>query len=178
MAIRQQKYTTKHLVVDALCIALVLACTMFVNLRLPIAANGGLIHLGNVPLFLAAICFGRRTGALCGAFGMAAFDILAGWTPWAPFTFIIVGLMGYVLGLIAERRPRLWAYCVGVILATAIKICGYYIAEGILYGNWVTPLASIPGNLVQIAVAAAIALPLAAPMRRILGRIVHLKEGN
>ena len=47
-------YTVRDLVIDALCIALVLAFTMFVNLRLPIAANGGLIHLGNVPLFLAA----------------------------------------------------------------------------------------------------------------------------
>ena len=96
-------YTVRDLVIDALCIALVLAFTMFVNLRLPIAANGGLIHLGNVPLFLAAYCFGRRTGALCGGLGMAAFDLISGWTLWAPFTLVIVGLMGYVVGALSEK---------------------------------------------------------------------------
>ena len=89
-------YTVRDLVIDALCIALVLAFTMFVNLRLPIAANGGLIHLGNVPLFVAAMLFGRKTGAIAGAFGMGLFDLMSGWTAWAPFTFIIVG---------CDRRP-------------------------------------------------------------------------
>ena len=29
---------------------------------------------------------------------MGLFDLLSGWTAWAPFTFIIVGIMGYVVG--------------------------------------------------------------------------------
>jgi len=41
----------------------------FLNLRLPIAANGGLVHLGNVPLFVIAILYGRRFGALAGEIG-------------------------------------------------------------------------------------------------------------
>ena len=39
-----------------------------------------------------------------------------------------------------------------------IKIVGYYIAEGFIYGNWIAPVTSIPGNLVQIGVAAVITL--------------------
>ena len=38
------------------------------------------------------------------------------------------------------------------------KVVGYYIAEGFIYGNWVAPVTSIPGNLVQIGVAAVITL--------------------
>ena len=84
-------YSTKELVLDAMFIALTYVFTAFVNVRLPIAANGGLIHLGNVPLFICAILLGKRTGMLAGAFGMGLFDLLSGWTAWAPFTFVIVG---------------------------------------------------------------------------------------
>lgn len=167
-------YTVRDLVIDALCIALVLAFTMFVNLRLPIAANGGLIHLGNVPLFLAAYCFGRRTGALCGGLGMAAFDLISGWTLWAPFTLVIVGLMGYVVGALSEKFDhKFWALALGTVLALLIKIAGYYVAEGLIYGNWIAPVSSVPGNIVQIAVAMVIVLPLAIPVRKALGHIIR-----
>ena len=53
--------TTKTLVINAMFIALTLVATMFINIRLPIMGNGGLIHLGNVPLFIAAFIFGKRT---------------------------------------------------------------------------------------------------------------------
>ena len=57
----QQNFSpTRQIVTAALGIALVFAFTSFVNVRLPIAANGGLIHLGNVPLFIIAILYGRR----------------------------------------------------------------------------------------------------------------------
>ncbi len=176
MAVGKRKYATLDLAVDALSVTLVLAFTMFINVRLPIAANGGLIHLGNVPLLLAAFCFGRRTGALCGGLGMAMFDLISGWTPWAPFTLVIVGLMGYVVGALGERFPTLWSFALGAGLALLIKIAGYYAAEGILYANWIAPLNSVPGNLLQMGVAIAVTLPLALPMRKLMRRVVHTKE--
>ena len=146
---------TKKLTINAMCIALTFVATAFINIRLPIMANGGLVHLGNVPLFLSAILFGKKTGAVAGAFGMGLFDLLSGWTAWAPFTFIIVGIMGYVVGSIAEKKTTLW-YSVAVLAALLIKIIGYYIAEVILYQNWATPLMSIPGNIIQVVVAGVI----------------------
>ena len=80
----------QFLTITALFIALTYVFTAFVNVRLPITANGGLIHLGNVPLFICAILFGKKSGALAGGIGMGLFDLLSGWTAWAPFTFIIV----------------------------------------------------------------------------------------
>lgn len=68
--------TTKELVITGLSIALVFVATCFINIRLPIG-QGGLIHLGNVPLFLIAILFGKKIGALAGAFGMGLFDLMA-----------------------------------------------------------------------------------------------------
>lgn len=160
-----QNITLKELVLDALLIALTYIFTAFINLRLPIAANGGLIHLGNVPLFLAAILFGRRTGAVAGAFGMGLFDLLSGWYLWAPFTFVIAGLMGWSIGAMTEKHHGSGRNALALAAACLIKIAGYYLAEGILYGNWLAPAASVPGNLVQIAAAAVIVLPVAQRLR-------------
>lgn len=157
---------TKQLVYAALGIALVFICTSFLNLRLPIAANGGLVHLGNVPLFTIAILYGRRFGALAGGIGMALFDVVGGWFLWAPFTLIIVGLMGYTVGAICEKRRTLTAYVLALVMACLIKVVGYYGAEGIIYGNWLAPMMSIPGNLVQIGVAAVIVLPVVGKLRK------------
>ena len=165
--------SAKQVAINGISIALVFIATGFINLRLPIIANGGLIHLGNVPLFLAAIIFGKKTGAISGAVGMALFDLFSGWTLWAPFTFVIVGIMGWVVGKITEDKSHntiLW-YVIAILAALAIKIVGYYIAEGIIYGNWVAPAASIPGNIVQILTAAVIVLPLAKPLKKQLSAI-------
>ena len=152
--------------ITGVCIALTLVATAFINIRLPIAANGGLVHLGNVPLFLAAIIFGKKTGAFAGAFGMGLFDLLSGWTLWAPFTFVIVGLMGFAVGKITENRIGFRWNVLAIAVACVIKVVGYYIAEVIIYRNWIAPVLSIPGNLVQIGVAAVIVLPIVEIVRK------------
>jgi uncharacterized membrane protein len=163
----QQTFSpTRQLVNAALGIALVFAFTAFVNVRLPIAANGGLIHLGNVPLFIIAILYGRRLGALAGGLGMALFDVVGGWLLWAPFTLVIVGLMGYSVGAICEKRRGVAAYALALLVACLIKVVGYYGAEGMIYGNWLAPLTSIPGNLIQIGVASGLVLPVVSKLRK------------
>ena len=163
---QQSLSRTKQLVYAALGIALVFICTVFVNIRLPIAANGGLVHLGNVPLFIIAILYGRRFGALAGGIGMALFDVVGGWFLWAPFTLVIVGLIGYTVGAICEKSQSMTAYALAMAAACLIKVVGYYGAEGIIYGNWLAPLTSIPGNLVQIGVAAVIVLLVLPKLRK------------
>lgn len=168
---------TKQLVYAGLSIALVFICTVFVNVRLPVAANGGLIHLGNVPLFIIAILYGRRLGALAGGIGMALFDVVGGWFLWAPFTLVIVGLMGYAVGAICEKQRTLKAYILALTAACLIKVVGYYAAEGIIYGNWLAPIASVPGNLIQVGVASVIVLPIVAKLGKhvaTMGRKVQL----
>jgi uncharacterized membrane protein len=162
------KNKSKTLVINALFVALTLVATMFINLKLPIMGNGGLIHLGNVPLFIAAFVFGRKTGAIAGAFGMGLFDVISGWTVWAPFTFIIVGAMGYVAGLISEKVPgkRVIVNTIAVAAALIIKIVGYYFAEVVLYGNWIQPFGSIPGNILQVVIAGIIVVPLVARIKK------------
>lgn len=164
----ETKISTADIVISAMFIALTFVATAFINVRLPIMANGGLIHLGNVPLFVCASIYGKRKGAIAGAFGMAMFDVTSGWTLWAPFTFIIVGMIGYAFGLINEKKITIATITLAVVVAEVIKVVGYYIAEGVIYGNWVAPVASIPGNVIQIAVAGIIAFPIIITLKKIL----------
>lgn len=159
------------LTITALFIALTYVFTAFVNIRLPIAANGGLIHLGNVPLFIGAILFGRRVGAIAGGVGMALFDVLSGWTLWAPFTLLTVAAMGYVVGLISERKDKFGWFALSIVAALAIKIVGYYIAEAIIYQNILVPLSSIPGNVVQLTAAGIIVLAIIVPLKKATNHI-------
>lgn len=169
-AVNKNSLSVSEIAITGVCIALTFIATGFINIRLPIAANGGLVHLGNVPLFLAAIIYGKRTGAFAGSFGMALFDLMGGWVLWAPFTFVTVGLMGFTVGAITEKHHGFRWNVLAIAAACVIKIVGYYIAEGIIYGNWVAPALSIPGNLVQVGVAAVLVLPIAEVVRRAIQR--------
>ena len=157
----------KFITITAVFIALTYVFTAFVNIRLPIAANGGLVHLGNVPLFIGAIIFGKKTGAIAGGVGMGLFDLLSGWTAWAPFTFIIVALMGFAVGAITEKHHGIGFDALAIGIACIIKVVGYYIAEVILFGNWLAHVTSIPGNLVPIGVAAVIVLIVVEKLRAV-----------
>ena len=55
----QELSSVQFLTITAAFVALTYIFTAFINVKLPIAANGGLIHLGNVPLFIGAILFGK-----------------------------------------------------------------------------------------------------------------------
>lgn len=162
----------KFITVTALAVALTYVFTAFINVRLPIAANGGLIHLGNVPLFIFAIIFGKKTGAIAGGVGMGLFDLLSGWTAWAPFTLIIVGVMGFSVGAITEKKQGYGWNVFAMLVALVIKIVGYYIAEVILYGNWVAPVTSIPGNIVQVVTAMIIVMIVIVPLKKAANKVL------
>ncbi len=164
--------SAQKLTIDAMLVALTYVFTWLINVRLPFAGTGGLIHLGNVPLFIGALLFGRTAGFFAGAIGMGLFDLTSGWAAWSPFTFVICGAMGYVVGTFAEKHPIKNDFAnslVAMFCALGIKIVGYYFAEVILTGNWVAPFGSIPGNCVQVGTAmvvTAIAYPILRPILR------------
>lgn len=64
---------------------------------------------------------------------MGLFDLLSGWTAWAPFTLVIVGLMGFAVGAITEKRKGFGWNVLAIAVACVIKVVGYYIAEGFIY---------------------------------------------
>ena len=97
---------TFNLILTSMLIALVFVATLLLNIKLPITANGGLVHLGTAMLFIISILFGPKKAAIAGAVGMGLFDLISGWTLWAPFTFLTRGLQGYIVGKIAWSNRR------------------------------------------------------------------------
>lgn len=167
---KSKKNITRDLVETALLIALVFIATRFINIRLPIASSGGLVHLGNTMLFISAIVFGKKKGAIAGSFGMALFDLLSEWAIWAPFTFIVRGIMGYIIGSIAwsnnKRGSNIVTNIAAIVISGVWMIFGYYVTEIILYGNYIKAIASIPGNITQIVIGIVIGVPVAQILKK------------
>lgn len=166
----KSKFRTKDLIETSLLTALVFVSTSFINIKLPILSSGGLVHLGNVILFATAILFGKKKGSIAGAIGMSLFDLSSGWVLWAPFTFIVRGIMGYIVGSIAysnnENGDNFFINILAIFISGIWMIIGYYITEIILYGNLISPIASIPGNITQVIVGLVIGLPLAKILKK------------
>lgn len=162
------KSPAKQIALDAMFVALTLVFTAFVNIQIPsFGGAGGLIHLGNIPLFIAAMVYGKRTGTLAGALGMGLFDILSGWAAWAPCTIITCGLMGFAVGAICQKWKGMAAKVAAVLVALVIKLAGYFIFEGFIMGSGAAAaLKSVPGNIIQIAVAAIIVFIIINPLER------------
>ena len=73
------------------------------------------------------------------------------------------------MGIISEKSGgnAYLANTIAIIPACFIKVAGYYIAEVLLYGNLIAPLGSIPGNVMQIAVAGIIVIPVVDKLKKI-----------
>lgn len=162
-----KNFKVKDLVITSLFIALVYVFTWIVKIQLPFAPNGGLIHLGNVPFFLAAIFFDKRIGMTAGALGMGLFDLTSGWVMWSPMTVISALIMGYILNEFNYKHLKLKNLLISFVLVAIVKVLVYYIGEIFILSSFITPLASIPGNIIQIAVSSVIVLVVLKPMERV-----------
>ena len=142
---------TKELCLQGLMIALVTVSTMV--LQIPVSATNGYIHLGDSMILIIGIFFGARYGMIAGGVGAALADLLSGYAHWAPFTLIIKGLMGYLIGKIGHRSMeeqhfftvRTW---LGAVIGILWMVIGYYLGGAVLQSSWTVALTSIPENLV------------------------------
>lgn len=162
---------TYDLIITSMLIALVFVATMLLNIKLPISANGGLVHLGTGMLFIVSILFGPKKGAIAGAVGMGLFDLVAGWTLWAPITFLTRGLQGYLVGKIAWSNGRKGNHfgmnLVAIIVSTPPMLAGYYVGEAMIFKSWIIPAASIPGDLVQTVIGLLVAIPACTALKKL-----------
>lgn len=166
-----KNFKVRDLVITSLFIALVYVFTWIVKIQLPFSPNGGLIHLGNVPFFLAAIFFDKRVGMTAGALGMGLFDLTSGWILWSPMTVISALIMGYILNKMNYKKYTLKSLILSFVLVALVKVVVYYIGEIFILSSFAAPLASIPGNLIQIAVSSVIVLVILKPMEKVFNSI-------
>lgn len=124
----------------ALFASMVAVATMVIHIPMP--AVKGFINLGDSVIFVAAILSGPLVGGLAGAIGSAIADVSLGYAHWAPWTFVIKGIEGVIVGVLAAKPViamgggALW------------MVSGYFVAASVMYG--VAPAtASIPGDALQ-----------------------------
>lgn len=132
--------------------------------HIPYGANGGYIHFGDVMIYLAAVFLNRKYALAAAAVGGGTADLMTA-PVWAPATIVIKMLL--VLPFTAEGgkilSPR---NCAAPLLGAVVTVGGYYLAEWIIFGSPVTPVASIPGNIIQSAGSAVIFYALGAVFDR------------
>ena len=115
-------------------------------------------NLGEVAIYIVALTFGSKAGGLTGAVGSSLMDILLGYSIWAPFTFVIKGLEGWVVGKIS--REGSWLHNVLAIVAGGnIMIIGYATTKGFLI-SWAAILPEVGIDFAQMLIGGAVALPI------------------
>ncbi len=151
--------------------AMIVVATMLIVIPSPF--TGGYIHLGDAIIFLSVLILGWRYGAIAAGVGSALADLLVGYAVWAPWTLFIKGIMAAVMGLFILKAMQKQGrnilgvpvyQLIGMILSGCFMVAGYYVAEGVIYGNFIAAVMGIPFNIVQFSVGTVIATILAAAL--------------
>ncbi len=145
-----EKMTTKQLCLNGLFIAIVCLCTMII--RIPVPATNGYIHIGDSVIIIISVFFGRKYGAAAGGIGSALADLFSGYPHWILFTLVIKGIMGFVIGSLADSSKsgvlsfrNLAAPFAGIVW----MIIGYILGGTVLEGSFLVALSSVPSNIIQ-----------------------------
>ena len=167
---------TRDLTLLALLIALTTVATMIV--RIPVPATGGYINMGDSMVYIAALLFGPVFGLVAGGVGSALADYFGGYGAFAPYTLVIKGLEGLLVGLLAWRLLRnkpattpagTAVAALAVLVGGAAMVSGYFVAEAYVLGLGVAKAAQeVPGNIFQVVGGLIVALPGSLALRRIV----------
>ena len=64
-----------------------------------------------------------------------------------------------------------------MLLAVLWTVSGYYVAQGFISGNWIAPVADVPGNVLQASVGAVIAILVSVALGKTsLGRSFYYRR--
>lgn len=164
------KERVRFLAFSGIGIALVAVMTMMI--QIPIPQTRGYINLGDTIILVLALLFGWKVGFLAGGFGSALADILSGYAYWAPFTLIIKGAEGLLVGFLASPEKKWSTRFLFCILGGLEMVGGYFLVETVIYGRGAA-LAELPGNLLQAGASIAIAPLFTYLVGRVEGMSVH-----
>jgi uncharacterized membrane protein len=165
--------STKKVVLNGVMIALVFLATKLTGISL----GGVYFNIGDVAIMVSAILLGKNTGFLAGSIGSALSDLLSGaYSFYAPITFIVKGLEGYFIGMIAfsadKSKKGEFLRILAVTVGAAIMVGGYFLADTFVLGlmgkeyGLVTAFANAPFNLVQGIISIVLGYALTTMLSR------------
>ncbi|MBQ9414676.1 MAG: TIGR04002 family protein [Clostridia bacterium] len=147
-----KKQSIQSLVLAAILTAVIALVTGF--LQIPIGVSG-YIHPGDAFIYLTAALLPTPFAVAAAAIGAGLADFFAGAPIWIPFTVVIKACMALCLTAKKDTIVHM-RNIVGALIAGVINAVGYYLAEAILYGNWLAPLMGAPMSAVQSAAGLAL----------------------
>ena len=153
---------------------LVFVVTKFVSI--PISAfNGQVFDLGDVMIFTFAWTFGPGIGAVAGGVGSALSDASIP-SSYAPFTFVIKGIEGFLAGYLVRRRSS-WSIRVSWIFASLAMVGGYFLTNwiGLGFGLWVG-IYEVPFDILQVVAGGLIGAPTSRYLRDALPAVLGLRK--
>ncbi len=146
----------------AVLIALTAVFTLLV--RIPTPARG-YVNLSDVAITFTGLTFGPWVGFIVGGLGTAIADLLGGFAPYAPISFVAHGLQGLLVGLIGYRQTSIGRMILAWFAGAVAMILGYLLG-GAIYVGFPTALLEVPLNAFQTLVGALIGIPLVFAVRK------------
>ena len=166
------KIKSKNIGIVAVFSALAFVATRF--LQIPILQTGGYLNFGEAIIYIAAIFFGPTVGGLVGAIGPALADVTSPYAAFAPFTFIIKGLEGFIVGKISSTKQSKVTKLLGIVAGGSIMVIGYFIVE--IFVFMIPPpiaLIEVPFNIFQFLVGGTIAIIITERLKKSVDRILY-----
>jgi len=154
-----------------------------VAVRIPIAPTRGYINLGDVAIYFAAFVFGPVSAFLAGGIGTAFADIIGGYGQWAPISFFVHGLQGFLLGIVynlilsREKNNAAGIFITGLtcfLTGTIIMASGYFLAGVFMVGPGAA-LVEVPGNIIQNIAGVTGGLVLTLSVRKAYPPVVNFR---
>lgn len=135
--------------VKLMCLSGIFTAVVYVfTAYLQIPSHNGYIHIGDGFIYLAACMLPLPYAASVGAIGALLADCLTGFAIWAPGSVIIKAV---TVLFFSAKGSKIVSFRNILALLPAAAVCmgGYYLYESIITGNFVAPLAGIPGSITQ-----------------------------
>jgi len=150
--------------------------------RIPVAPTGGNLNFSDVAIFFTAFTFGPIPALIASAIGTSAANLISGYAQWAPFTFFIRGLEGFLIGVVynifMKENSRinnifLQGFLCFLVGGT-VMVMGYFIAGTFMVGPGAA-LLGIPGDVVQALVGVVGGMSLAVAIKKAYPPVIHFR---
>ena len=148
--------------------------------RIPIPFTQGYVNLSDGIIFIAIYVLDRKHSVAAASLGCMMGDILGGFAMWAPWSFVIKGIMALITVLIIDafadrkmsHRGRMAVRIAAMTCGGLFMTFGYFIAERIMYGTWAVAALGIPWNIGQFVCGIILALVITSALHKVgIGRL-------
>lgn len=129
---------------------------------IPVPWTHGNVNLCDLGIMLAGLLLGPVAGGITGGLSGMLLDLISGYAAYAPFSLIVHGLEGFMVGWIYKRTNNQY---LALGLGIVVMVAGYFVADSVLY-KVIAGFLGIGTNLVQGLAGAVVTVLVLNPLQR------------